>query len=440
LGGQVILTRRETSFGLLAGLGSLTLPSRGQDALAARLARDAIPFDAAFDPAEERTLADVLARIIGDRDIVMLGESSHGDGASIRLRGRLVELLHRRFGFDVLAFEADFWSVTRGWGDISQPEQIRPFAQTNIYDFWGRAPAVDGLWAYVETVFRAGGRLDVCGFDCRLKGASARSGVVDVLRPVATAVGLPDDAFEAFVRGYAALQSAEFDAPPEPAVQEAYFAALARFVSLLRRDDAAPGDASGQILAELASLDAWARFAWLGHSRDEAMAANLGWLIRHRYPGRKIIVWAHNNHILKDSSVYLDVRDKGPAAQIAAMSDAQKTALAYVGGVTSRAFPDRVCAIATTLGRGHVSALSHKALDGSEIDFGVTRPVPAQEADSLEAVLLDRGSGAAVIDFKGLARGDFFRSRLLDLSFSAEAPYGRGYDAAIYLRDGVGLA
>ncbi|MDP1108616.1 erythromycin esterase family protein, partial [Klebsiella pneumoniae] len=91
-----------------------------------------------------------------------------------------------------------------------------------------------------------------------------------------------------------------------------------------------PDDASGQILAELASLDAWARFAWLGHSRDEAMAANLGWLIRHKHPGRKIIVWAHNNHILKDSPVYLDVRDKGPAAQIAAMSDAQKTALAYV--------------------------------------------------------------------------------------------------------------
>ncbi|MEN5231026.1 erythromycin esterase family protein [Brevundimonas naejangsanensis] len=416
------------------------MPSLGQGALAARLARDAVPFDAAFDPAEERTLADALARIIGDRDIVMLGESSHGDGASIRLRGRLVELLHRRFGFDVLAFEADFWSVTRGWDDVSQPEQIRPFAQSNIYDFWGRAPAVDGLWAYVETVFRAGGRLDVCGFDCRLKGAKARSGVVDVLRPVATAVGLPDDALEAFVRGYAALQSAEFDAPPEPAVQEAYFAALARFVSLLRRDDAAPGDAGGQILAELASLDAWARFAWLGHSRDEAMAANLGWLIRHRYPGRKIIVWAHNNHILKDSSVYLDVRDKGPAAQIAAMTDAQKTALSYVGAATSRAFPDRVCAIATTLGRGQFSALSHKALDGSEIDFSVIRPVPPQAPDSLEAELLNRGSEAALIDFNSLAHDDFFRSRLLDLSFSAEAPYGRGYDAAIYLRDGDGLA
>ena len=416
------------------------MPSLGQGSLAARLARDAVPFDPAFDPAEERTLADALARIIGNRDIVMLGESSHGDGASIRLRGRLVELLHRRFGFDVLAFEADFWSVTRGWDDVSRPEQIRPFAQSNIYDFWGRAPAVDGLWAYVETVFRAGGRLDVCGFDCRLKGAKARSGVVDVLRPVATAVGLPDDAFEAFVRGYAALQSAEFDAPPEPAVQEAYFAALARFVSLLRRDDAAPGDAGGQVLAELASLDAWARFAWLGHSRDEAMAANLGWLIRHRYPGRKIIVWAHNNHILKDSSDYLDVRDKGPAAQIAAMTDAQKTALSYVGAVTSRAFPDRVCAIATTLGRGQFSALSHKALDGSEIDFSVTRPVPPQTPDSLEAELLNRGSEAALIDFNGLAHDDFFRSRLLDLSFSAEAPYGRGYDAAIYLRDGDGLA
>jgi len=404
------------------------------------LARDAIPFDADFDPAEEKTLADVLARIIGDRDIVMLGESSHGDGASIRLRGRLVELLHRRLGFDVLAFEADFWSVTRGWDAISQPEQIRPFAQKNIYDFWGRAPAVDGLWAYVETVFRNGGQLDVCGFDSRLKGDKARSALIDTLRPLAKKAGLSSDVFEAFVRGYAGLQYAEFDAPPETALQEAYFAAIARFVSLLRLDGDLPDDAREQVVAELASLDAWARSAWLGHSRDEAMAANLAWLIRHKFPGRKIIVWAHNNHILKDASVYLDVRDKGPAEQVAAMSDAQKAALAYVGSLTSRAFPGRVCAIATTLGRGRISALSHKALDGSEIDFSVTRPVPTQDPNSLEGMLLDRGASAAVVDFKGLARHDFFRSRLLDLSFSAEAPYGRGYDAAVYIRDGVGLA
>ena len=78
--------------------------------------------------------------------------------------------------------------------------------------------------------------------------------------------------------------------------------------------------------------------------------------------------------------------------------------------------------------------------DGSEIDFGVTRPVLAHAPDSIEAALLDRGVGAAVIDLRGLSRDDVFRSRLLDLSFSAEAPYGPGYDAAIYLRDGDGLA
>ena len=242
------------------------------------------------------------------------------------------------------------------------------------------------------------------------------------------------------MRGYAGLQYAEFDAPPETALQEAYFAAIARFVSLLRLDGDLPDDAREQVVAELASLDAWARSAWLGHSRDEAMAANLAWLIRHKFPGRKIIVWAHNNHILKDASVYLDVRDKGPAEQVAAMSDAQKAALAYVGSLTSRAFPGRVCAIATTLGRGRISALSHKALDGSEIDFSVTRPVPTQDPNSLEGMLLDHEASAAVVDFKGLARHDFFRSRLLDLSFSAQAPYGRGYDAAVYIRDGAGLA
>src|SRR6185369_14787236 len=34
------------------------------------------------------------------------------------------------------------------------------------------------------------------------------------------------------------------------------------------------------------------------HRRDGLMASNLQWLINERYAGRKIIVWAHNAHIM----------------------------------------------------------------------------------------------------------------------------------------------
>jgi len=406
--------------------------------VASRLAEAALPFDAAQDLGQDAKLVEALAAVIGDRDIVMLGEPSHGDGSSIRLRGRLVELLHRRFGFDVLAFEADFWSLTRGWEAISEPAQIRPFADGNLYDFWGRAPAVDGLWTYVEAVFAKGGRLDVCGFDCRLKGEMARENLTATLRSTVGA-NLSDEQFKAFADGYAALQTAEFAVPPPKELQEGYFASIDQMITALQQENVST-DAVEQAQAELLSLAAWARVAWKGRSRDEAMAANLEWLVTQKFPGREVIVWAHNNHILKNPTVYLDIRDPGPAQQIAAMSEAQKAALSYVGSVSSRTFPGRVCAIATTLGRGETSALFYKALDGSQIDFTVTRHVPAHGSDSIEALLLEKNAEAALLDLRDLSHADFFRSRLIDLSYPADAPFGRGYDAAIYLRDGRGLA
>src|SRR5918999_3773876 len=54
-----------------------------------------------------------LARAIGDARVIMLGEPWHGDGGAIRLRAELVKLLHQHLGFDVLAFEADFYSLYR---------------------------------------------------------------------------------------------------------------------------------------------------------------------------------------------------------------------------------------------------------------------------------------------------------------------------------------
>jgi hypothetical protein len=50
-----------------------------------------------------------LADFVGNRRIVLLGESGHGVAEFNHLKVRLVKYLHEELGFDVVAFESSFY-------------------------------------------------------------------------------------------------------------------------------------------------------------------------------------------------------------------------------------------------------------------------------------------------------------------------------------------
>jgi erythromycin esterase len=94
-----------------AGIGSAPAEETTREARIAYLKKHAVPVRSI--EAKDADFADLepLRQMIGGRRIVMLGECSHGDGATFAAKVRLIKFLHQRMGFDVFAFESGLYDT-----------------------------------------------------------------------------------------------------------------------------------------------------------------------------------------------------------------------------------------------------------------------------------------------------------------------------------------
>lgn len=286
---------------------------------------------------------------IDDARIVLLGEQEHGDGSTYLAKSRLVKFLHSEMGFNILAFESDFFGVNKAWFDYKKNKREYKDVIEQLYVFWAQSEMCQNLFKSIEISQQSNKPMILAGFDCQQLLAISKEELIPSLDSI---INLHDIEMEEADKGF--FFKVIKDAMKDFHEQEITDSDKNRFleISHLLLDQLREKKADEFWIQEIDNLQGFMMHTWYwwldrpndmvnNNYRDMQMAENVLWLLNEKYKNEKIIIWAGNGHIIKSDTLFeVEAEEWKPKIRQYPMGeilfDTLKSDMYSIGFVTSK--------------------------------------------------------------------------------------------------------
>jgi erythromycin esterase len=309
---------------------------------------------------------EFLKPLLKDKTVVSLGENFHVVAEYSSLKTRIIKYLHEELDFDVIAFES-------GVGDAAAVYEQRDsltaeqMMGASIFPVWHSQETL-GLFDYIKEQGEGTDPLYLAGYDMQFNSYYLTYFIGEAIAKLDLPLGkkFVQTDMQAMNDLYAVINKyGLFDTENEEFTKEItevierytpQYEEVIRFVDLNKAQIAA-GYPDSPYLADIILKTLQNRIAFMemalydtkgGYEfRDRMMAENVEWLMKTVYPGKKVILWAHNDHLSKNTSS-IRVKEKGEWMY----------SFASMGEQLHQALKDDMYVIGFYMNRGEAAAIS----------------------------------------------------------------------------------